>query len=574
MISCAGSSIANTLSGGIGADQLWGGTGAVADSLVGGAGADTFYFGFNEGDDVIAKEATVADLRYDAVQLSGINFADLTFGYSGGNDAVIGFAASTGYTGTLTIEEFISNTNTGRVNTFYAADKTFGLAIANSVGTNLTGTSYSDYMLGAAGNDTLTAGAGDSLFGGAGDDSMFYIATGGKFDGGAGTDTLSASTLTSAVDISLYDSTISNIEYLVGSSLGDILRGSTIANTLEGGIGADQLWGNQGDDSLIGGIGADTYWYGILDGSDTIVASDVTNNSVDKVMLNGVNYNQLTFARINGEADLQITIGGDTTNTLVLQTWGTQTNSQRVNAFMTADLTFGLALGQAAVATSLGGTSLADYIYMGSLNDTIAGSAGADSIYALAGDDSVDYRATAAIVDGGDGTDTITAAAATAAVDIDLRNVDATRTAFTSIEYVLGSSYNDTLRGTSLAETLAGGSGADAMWGAAGNDELAGGAGADTYWFGGGDGADTIATSTINNADYVNFSSINGVQIGGADISQSLSGNNLTITLTSGDSLTLVDWALSTGNKMNQFSFGANGIYSLSTDATTWTKVS
>ena len=179
-----GSSIANTLSGGIGNDQLWGGTGAVADSLVGGAGADTFYFGIGEGDDVIAKEATVADLRYDAVQLSGINFADLTFGYSGGNDAVIGFAASTGYTGTLTIEEFISNTNTGRVNTFYAADKTFGLAIANSVGTNLTGTSYSDYMLGAAGNDTLTAGAGDSLFGGAGDDSMFYISTGGKFDGG------------------------------------------------------------------------------------------------------------------------------------------------------------------------------------------------------------------------------------------------------------------------------------------------------------------------------------------------------------------------------------------------------
>ena len=81
----------------------------------------------------------------------------------------------------------------------------------------------------------------------------------------------------------------------------------------------------------------------------------------------------------------------------------------------------------------------------------------------------------------------------------------------------------------------------------------------------------------MNSADYVNFSSINGVQIGGADISSTvISGNNLTITLTSGDSLTLSNWTLTDGSKLNKFIFGSNGTYLLavsSDNVATWTKL-
>lgn len=146
-------------------------------------------------------------------------------------------------------------------------------------------------------------------------------------------------------------------------------------------------------------------------------------------------------------------------------------------------------------------------------------------------------------VDGGSGTDTLSLAIATVGREINLYSA-----AYQNIEYLMGSSLNDTLRGGSLAENLAG-----------------------------GDGADTIATSTINSADYVNFSSINGAQIGGADISSTVvNGNALTITLASGDSLTVANWTLTDGSKLNKFTFGANGTYSLALaidNTPTWTKL-
>ena len=301
------------------------------------------------------------------------------------------------------------------------------------------------------------------------------------------------------------------------------------------------------------------------------------------VNLNGINFSQLSFARTTGastNSDLTITVGGDSTNTLVLANWGsymgTTSTTNRIVNFVANDATFGLAIGTTS-AESLFGSSLNDYILGNDGGDTISGGAGSDSIYGQGGDDQIVYKSTAFLMDGGDGTDTVNAASATAAVDIDLRNVDSTKTQYTSIEYVNGSSYDDILRGSSLAETLAGGAGADAIWGAAGADVLAGGAGTDTYWFGGADGNDTVDASTLNSADYVNFSSINGVQIGGADISSTvISGNNLTITLTSGDSLTLSNWTLTDGSKVNKFTFGSNGTYSLavsSDNVATWTKL-
>ncbi len=573
-----GGSAAETIDGGAGADNLWGYTGN--DSLVGGAGADTYWFTSGDGVDTIADGG--ADSKLDVVRFSGLSFNDLSFGVAVGSDLTI----AVGSTDSLTLTNWASyadNTaakaataNLYRVNTFVTDDKTFGLAIGNDTATSLVGTSMDDYILGGLASDTLKGGAGvDSLYGGIGNDFLYYSTEDAVFNGGNDADTLSAAASTAAVEINLYDSKISNIEYLEGSSLGDILRGSDASGeTLNGGKGADQLYGGKGDDLLTGGVAADTYWFGTQDGADTI-SQDTVNNGSDVVNFYNVTMDKLTFTRINSDADLKISVdaAGGYTDNLVLKDWGTDaTAAKRVSTFVTSDATFGLAIGTSNVDT-LTGTSLKDYIFAGDGADSINGGLGADTILAGAGDDTVVYFATAASIDGGDGTDVLTAAASSAAVEIDLRNVDSTKTQFTSIESVIGSSKDDILRGSSLGETLNGGAGADNLWGAEGADALTGGAGVDTYWFGVTDGADTISASTANNLDYVKF--YGGID-GNSIQSTVVSGDNLTITLTSGDALTLTDWNKTDGSKLNNFDFGAAGVWGLSvaSDGTTatWTK--
>lgn len=573
-----GGSAAETIEGGAGADNLWGYTGN--DSLVGGAGADTYWFTSGDGSDSIGNDSV--NNKLDVVRFSGLSFNDLSFGVAVGSDLTI----AVGGTDSLTLTNWASyadataakaaTANLYRVNTFVTDDKTFGLAIGNDTATSLLGTSMDDYILGGLANDTLKGGAGvDSLYGGAGNDFLFYSAEDAVFNGGNDVDTLSAAASTAAVEINLYDSKISNIEYLQGSTLGDILRGSDASGeTLDGGKGTDHLYGGKGDDFLMGGAGADTYWFGTQDGADTI-SSDTVNNGSDVVNFYNVTMDKLTFTRINSDADLKISVdaAGGYTDNLVLQGWGTDAvAAKRVSTFVTSDATFGLAIGTSNPET-LTGTSLKDYIFAGDGADSINGGLGADTILAGAGDDTVVYFATAASIDGGDGTDVLTAAASSTAVEIDLRNVDSTKTQITNIESVIGSSKDDILRGSSLNETLNGGAGNDNLWGAEGADVLTGGAGVDTYWFGVTDGADTISASTANNLDYVKF--YGGID-GNSIQSTVVSGDNLTITLTSGDALTLTDWNKTDGSKLNNFDFGAAGVWGLSvaSDGTTatWTR--
>lgn len=566
-----GSSLSETINGAGGTDNIWGAGGN--DQLNGGAAADTYWFTSGDGSDSIVYDA--GNSASDKVMFSSVNFSDLSFAPVGASDnLVIGLG-----TDSLTLNNWINYTtssstaNLSRINWFATADLTFGVAVGNDTATSLVGTSLADYIRGGIGNDTLKAGVGaDSLYGGIGNDLLQYSSTGAMYDGGNDTDTLSALSSTAAVELNLYATNILNIEYLQGSSLGDILRGSDASGeTLDGGKGTDILWGGKGDDTMVGGIGADTYWFGALDGSD-VIANDsaTTNNAGDSVNFYSLNFSQLGFSRVNSDADLKITVNADQgyTDNLVLTNWGLDTNTNRVNRFVTSDLTFGLAIGTAN-AESLTGTTLADYIFAGAGDDTINGGAGADTIYGNDGNDLITYKATAALLDGGAGTDTLTAAASTAAVEINLYD-----SKIANVEAVLGSSLADTLRGTSLGSTLSGGNGTDILWGGgAGADLLAGGNGIDTYWFGSGDGADTIAADTTNNTDYVKFyGGIDGNNIA----STVVSGNNLTISLTSGDSLTLVNWALTDGSKLNNFDFGSNGVWALSvaSDGTTatWTQ--
>ena len=581
---------AETLIGGAGADSLWGYAGN--DKLEGGEGADVFFFGYGDGNDTINLEGIVADSKNDKVYFQGAlgtaAFADLTFAAVNNDDLAIGVKG----TDSLTIIDWASYTSVGttvndkRLNKFVASDLTFGLAVSNTAtaaGESLFGTDTSMvyFMQGAGNADTLKAGTtADTLKAGGGDDILQYSTAAVLYDGEASTaagDTLSAASLTSGVDIVLKDNTskYKNIEYLLGSSLADKLGGTTAADTISGDKGADSIWGAAGADTLIGGAGADTYWLGTGDGTDTITNAGADNKN-DVVYFYNNSFNDLTFSLENTNADVKVAVTG-TEDAIYLLGAGAQMQSagqsfDRVNKFVTSDMTFGLTMGDASGTRNLIGTSLSDYIVGSSGNDVIDGKKGFDAIYGKDGTDQIVFESTSWI-DGGADADTISAAAATAGVSIEF---GAASNRVSNVEYLLGSAYADKLGGSSAAETLEGGAGADSLWGGAEADSLLGGAGADSYWFGASDGQDTIA---LDNGNYLDSVYFYGTGVGGGGITSTVvSGDNLTIGLSTGNSLTLLGWASGTATqKLNKFYFEENGkTYSLAVDGSnvaTWTEI-
>ncbi|WP_421933993.1 calcium-binding protein [Phenylobacterium sp.] len=160
----------------------------------------------------------------------------------------------------------------------------------------------------------------------------------------------------------------------------------------------------------------------------------------------------------------------------------------------------------------------------GSGKDKLTGGAGADTLYGLGGDDSLSGLGGEDVLAGNDGNDTLSGGAnddylmgglgndridggtgndwagyedATSAVKVDLALTTAQNTLgagtdqLNSIEYVYGSSYGDTLSGTSGFNYIFGGEGNDSLMGRGGDDFLAGGAGDDTV--DGGANDDTVS---------------------------------------------------------------------------------
>jgi len=139
-------------------------------------------------------------------------------------------------------------------------------------------------------------------------------------------------------------------------------------------------------------------------------------------------------------------------------------------------------------ADNLFGDEGNDTIFGGLGDDFIEGGLGADTLFGQGGiNDFVGYDESLSAV-------SVDLAAGTASDGID---VDA----ISQFEGVVGSRFNDTIRGGSLAETLLGGAGndiidgrggADTIRGEAGSDDITGGSGNDTFLFSIGDGSDTI----------------------------------------------------------------------------------
>ncbi len=499
-----GSDINNILSGGVGADSLFGGAGNdTADYSTASAGLTVSLEtpSSNTGD--------AAGDTYSSIEnLIGSAFNDVLTGDAGANalsggagaDSLIGGAGtdtadySTASAG-LTVSLVTPATNTGDAagDTYSSIENLIGSAFSDM----LTGDAGANYLSGGAGNDTLDGGAGnDTLFGGAGADSLM---------GGEGFDTISYANATTNITLSLakpasntndaLGDTFSSIEKIIGSDNGNNMTGDTGDNHFIGGLGNDWLSGGAGNDTLDGGSAGHNDLNGGL-GADTLIGGGTDNTA---------SYGSATTAIIASLAKPSI-------NT-----------------------------GEAKGDVYLNIQGLSGSIF----NDTLIGDTAANSLFGDDGNDVLEGGAGADHLIGGNGIDTASYLNAATGLTVSLSTPyantgEAGGDTYFSIENLTGSTFNDILTGDTGANLLNGAEGNDTLSGGAGNDSLYGSTGDDSLngdtgndYLSGGTGNDKLAGG--DGDDALNGGAGADVLDGGAGIdtanySNALAG--LTISLT------------------------------------------
>lgn len=364
----------------------------------------------------------------------------------------------------------------------------------------LFGTSLSDTMIGAAGdqqftsfggqdtlegrsgNDTLQAGDGaDTIEGEAGSD---FIQGGNDPDdmsGGTGIDLADYQDHSAAVTVTINnvandgqsggaegDNVRTDIENLRGGSNDDTLTGSTGDNQIEGVGGGDTVMGIGGDDALFG----EFFFNSGTSGDDTLNGGNGDDNLAGgggaDHMIGGNDFDFVDYSSFAGSNDLTITANniandgaageGDNVDTSVEGIVGANGND------------------------NITGTSGPNALRGGGGTDTLNGAGGNDI---LLGDRCCQYFAD--VFNGGDGNDTASYRDHFSAVTVDIDGVaddGITGTegdnVQTNVENVTGGSNNDTITGNNANNVLAGLGGSDTLFGGGGGDQLTGGSSSDT----------------------------------------------------------------------------------------------
>ncbi|THD83600.1 hypothetical protein E7811_09990 [Aliigemmobacter aestuarii] len=160
--------------------------------------------------------------------------------------------------------------------------------------------------------------------------------------------------------------------------------------------------------------------------------------------------------------------------------------------------------GNDSLNGGLGGDYLAgglgnDLLIGGAQNDYLVGGPGRDSLYGKRGNDVLNGGLGNDLLNGGLGKDWAEFTDAAARVNLALTGRQNTGNGYdrlVSIENLLGSSFDDVLRGNGRANVIDGRAGNDKIFGKGGNDRLIGGDGADTVY--GGSGSDKFIFAELN----------------------------------------------------------------------------
>jgi Ca2+-binding RTX toxin-like protein len=431
-----GNGFDNTLHGFAGNDLLAGGGGA--DVLIGGTGDDEYY---------------VDHVDDDAVEL-GNEGEDLVY-------------ASVGYS--LWFRPFVEHITLLESGGAIWAE-------GNNFANILTGNASDNTLLGEGGDDVLDGGGGDDIMtGGAGDDTFYVRDAGDEVfeDAAGGTDTVHT-----AVSFTLPD----HVEHLImdlnedpidatGNDLDNGILGNDAANDIIGFDGNDGLFGYGGDDflgggddndHLNGGTGADLMFGG--NGDDVIFVDD----SGDSVF--GGSGIDVVFADVNYE------LGGDVENLQLMA--------------LTAFTGIGNALANEIEGNDndnlLKGAGGDDVLLGGNGDDTLDGGTDDDTLDGGTGHDTLIYTDGFDTMDGAGGTDTADFSPFGAAVWVNLAAAGTeawtrdgadlasgawrTIAELANVENLVGTDYDDYLRGNAGNNTFFYTGGLDTVDGDAGVD--------------------------------------------------------------------------------------------------------
>ncbi len=284
----------NTLSGGLGADEIYGLGGA--DILTGGAGDDLIF-----GDDQNEISSDGDDV------IDGGDGNDRIFG-GGGDDVITGGLGADILNGGAGVDTVDYSTSIAGINVSLTQEYGFdGSGARDSLAgfENVNGSNFNDTIVGNAGENTIYGNGGvDILYGSYGDDTIY---------GGEGNDTLFG-------DIQIATVNDGN-DTLFGGAGNDTLIGFGGDDVLNGGEGVDNLWGGSGADTFVfdnTGQGLDyvrDFNAGdgdVLDISDILngVYNDPATQSIsDFVMISDSGANSILSVDADGGGDSFIQVG-------------------------------------------------------------------------------------------------------------------------------------------------------------------------------------------------------------------------------------------------------------------------
>jgi Ca2+-binding RTX toxin-like protein len=466
-----------------------------------------------------------------------------------GNDLLKGLAGADSLFGNLGADTILGADGPDSLDGGDGADELQGGGSADT----LTGGTGNDTLAGDGGNDLLQGGDGaDSLTGADGNDTLDGGAGADVLSGGAGMDRADYTAAPAGVRVDLgtpatnlgwaAGDTFISVEQIRGSAFADTLIGSGAAETLEGMDGNDSLDGAGGANHLSGGAGNDTL---VAAGGADLLSGDAGNDSLsggdggdtlqggagNDTLQGGAGADLLDGGGDSDRADyagaptgIRLDLGNPASNT----GWAagdTLTGIEILSGSAKDDTILGLSAAETLYGNagndSLSGMGGANVVYGGTGDDTLNGGNGAESLQGDAGNDRLlgnagndtllggDGNDTllggdgADLIDGGAGIDQVDYSGLSMAITLDLISPSlngggAAGDQVSGVEVILGTGFDDVIRGAAVAETIYGGAGNDSVNGMGGDNLLSGDAGDDTLQ--GGSGADQIFGGTGNDS--------------------------------------------------------------------------
>ncbi len=496
------SDVGHVISGGAGADQLYGGNGddqlrsddysdgitndnALDHDILSGAGGNDYLWA-GYGDDVDGGTGTDTLLYSFGGLTAGITFN--TASIVSGQPFVLGG-------GTIqNVENLLYIRGTDFADRFTLATQSVLLELDAG-----------------AGNDTITIGnSSAAVYGGDGNDRIFSGAAADEIHGGAGRDIVDYRFYASGVTVDLAagtgagGDTISEVESVLGSEFADTIQGDANANTLMGMAGNDVLNGRDGNDALTGGAGYDQMYGGA--GDDLYYVNDDGDIAIESA---GEGYDTV-------KSTISLTLTNNIERLVLGGTAAINGTGNSIDNNLTGN----------SAANTLLGLGGADFIIGGGGLDQLDGGEDSDTYYFA----SFEQYADATITDSGVnfGWDVVRFAGTTAgtlvmqASDTGIEEIDvATSSGLTAnfsgttainvdasalgsgviirgnsgANVLTGTAFNDNLHGNNGNDHLIAGDFHDVLDGGRGNDIMEGGAGSDLYY------VDSTGDSVVEAAD-------------------------------------------------------------------------